>query len=156
MPPDVEWPSQYEPGRSPIYAKNEIDAAASCEAVWNLLVHPRRWPEFYPHASDIHIEGSLDALALGTRFTWRTAGVVLTSTVRDYVLDQRLAWDALYQGSTAYHAWILTPTASGCHILTEETQQGSFWMARAAEHPGGLKKFHQEWIEALASRAADR
>ena len=41
---------------------------------------------------------------------------------------RRLAWtttvDGDDTGSSAYHGWVITPTGDGCHVLTEETQQG--------------------------------
>jgi hypothetical protein len=46
--------------------------------------------------------------------------------------------------SSAYH---------GCHVLTEETQQGP-WFLEERKHPGALYRYHQEWVEGLA-RAAE-
>ncbi|MFZ0010037.1 MAG: hypothetical protein WAK94_17515 [Steroidobacteraceae bacterium] len=41
-------------------------------------------------------------------------------------------------GSSAYHGWVITPTDDGCHVLTEETQQGAFFLEELGrKHPGG-------------------
>jgi hypothetical protein len=58
-------------------------------------------------------------------------------------------------GSSAYHGWVITPTDNGCHVLTEETQQGPFFLQEIGrKHPGALYRYHQEWVESLA-RAAE-
>jgi hypothetical protein len=55
----------------------------------------------------------------------------------------------------AYHGWVITPTARGCHVLNEETQQGSFFLDMVGrKNPGLLHRYHQDWVETLA-RAAE-
>lgn len=40
-------------------------------------------------------------------------------------------------------------------MLTEETQQGPWFLdVLGHKHPGGLYRYHQDWVERLA-RAAD-
>ena len=43
--------------------------------------------------------------------------------VTECIVGQRLAWattvDGDETGFTAYHGWVITPTAQGCHLLTE-------------------------------------
>jgi hypothetical protein len=54
-----------------------------------------------------------------------------------------------------YHGWVITPTDRGCHLLSEETQQGPFFLEELGrKHPGALYRYHQEWVESLA-RAAE-
>jgi len=75
------------------------------------------------------------------------------------VPGRRLAWSTLVEGdetgSSAFHGWVITPTDNGCHVLSEETQQGSFFLEEIGrKHPGALYSYHQEWVESLA-RAAE-
>jgi hypothetical protein len=50
---------------------------------------------------------------------------------------------------------VITPTKEGCHLLTEETQQGQFFVELiGSRHPGALYRYHQDWVECLA-RAAE-
>jgi hypothetical protein len=53
----------------------------------------------------------------------------------------------------AYHAWEITRTAGGSHVLTEETQYG--WAARLSSlvFPNRMSTFHQVWLEQLAVKA---
>jgi len=79
--------------------------------------------------------------------------------VTEYEPFRRLAWattvDGDETGSSAYHGWVITPTDAGCHVLTEETQQGPWFLEELGrKHPGALYAYHQEWVESLA-RAAE-
>jgi hypothetical protein len=48
-----------------------------------------------------------------------------------------------------------TPADNGCHVLTEETQQGPWFLEELGrKRPGALYRYHQEWVERLA-RAAE-
>jgi uncharacterized protein YndB with AHSA1/START domain len=99
------------------------------------------------------IEGLGPELRKKTRFRWKTFGVTITSRVLEYVPNERIAWDAHAFGIDAYHAWVLQPSAKGCHVLTEETQHG--WLARLGKMlmPNRMSKFHQIWLEGLESKA---
>ena len=71
---------------------------------------------------------------------------------------RRLAWSTLVDGdetgSSAYHGWVITPTDTGCHLLSEETQQGPFFLEELGrKNPGALYRYHQEWVEDLARTA---
>jgi hypothetical protein len=99
------------------------------------------------------ISGIDQVLKKGSRFHWKTFGVSLGSTVLEYVPNERIAWDAHAFGVDAYHAWVLRPSAKGCHVLTEETQHG--WIARLGMlfMPNRMHQYHQLWLEALAGKA---
>jgi hypothetical protein len=78
--------------------------------------------------------------------------------VRECEPFRRLAWattvDGDETGSSAYHGWVITPTDYGCHVLTEETQQGTWFLEELGrKHPGALYRYHQEWVERLAREA---
>jgi hypothetical protein len=56
-------------------------------------------------------------------------------------------------GSTAYHGWVITPTDEGCHVLSEETQQGDFFLELIGrKYPGALYRYHQDWVEGASGR----
>jgi hypothetical protein len=78
--------------------------------------------------------------------------------VTEYVPRRRISWSTVVDGdgtgSSAFHGWVITPTDNGCHVLSEETQQGSFFLEEIGrKHPGALYSYHQEWIESLARGA---
>ena len=65
--------------------------------------------------------------------------------------NARIAWLATGVGVQAYHAWLITPTATGCTILTEETQHGLIARAGRLVFPNRMERWHQKWLEALAA-----
>jgi hypothetical protein len=88
-----------------------------------------------------------------------TVGFLMKLIVTESVPGRRISWSTVVDGdetgSSAYHGWVITPTEDGCHVLTEETQQGHFFLEEIGrKHPGALYRYHQEWAESLA-RAAE-
>ena len=150
----IRWPNRYDPSRTPVHVANEIDAPARPEAVWAWLVAAPLWPSWYPNASNVVLADGAADLALGVTFTWRTFGVAIRSTVVEFEPCERIAWNAVGLGVDAHHAWEITRTAGGSHVLTEETQYG--WAARlgSAVFPNRMSKFHQIWLERLNEKVA--
>lgn len=99
------------------------------------------------------VEGGAADLAPGASFTWRTFGLSLRSRVEEFAPPRCLAWSAEGSGVRAYHVWLIGEEPSGCHVLTEETQNG--WVARlgASLRPNNMKEKHQSWLEGLKARA---
>ena len=104
-------------------------------------------------ASEVDLGGAT-TLEQDLNFSWKTMGLRINCNVREFEPESRLAWDAKGVGTWAYHAWLITPTATGCHVLTEETQHG--WLCRLGQlmMPGSLHiKWHQVWLEKLELEA---
>ena len=155
----VTWPKQYDPKTSAIYALNDIDVNAPLEVVWKLLVDAENWSSYFPPEDQVKILSGEPELALGTKWTRVTVGIPTRLIVTEYEPITRLAWsttvDGDETGSSAYHGWVITPTDDGCHVLSEETQQGPFFLEEIGrKHPGAIYSYHQEWAESLA-RAAE-
>ena len=154
QPLEVQWPDHYEPQKCPVHVRNELEISAAQDHVWYWLVRATQWPAWYVNASNVQIlQGSEPELTKGTKFRWKTFGVTITSTVLEYVPNERIAWDAHGFGVDAYHAWVLRSTPKGCHVLTEETQHG--WLARLGNllMPNRMYRFHQLWLDGLESKA---
>ena len=155
----VIWPERYDPKISPIYALNDIDVKAPAEIVWKLLVEAENWSSYFPPENEVSLLGGEKALKLGMRYHRVTIGFPMDLVVEEFEPLRRLAWSTTVEGdetgSTAYHGWVITPTDDGCHVLSEETQQGPWFLQKLGhEHPGGLYAYHQDWVEGLA-RAAE-
>lgn len=155
----VKWPAEMTPSRSPIHFTNELEVAASPETIWSLLVDPRSWPSFYPGVQHVQLLDGYEALRLGTRFETNLAGQDVSASVQEFKPMTRIAWGGypkVAQASKAYHAWIITPTASGCHLWTEETMQGPFWIELAKEAPDRFWRTHETLLQDLAKVATER
>lgn len=151
---EIRWPDHYQPRNCPVHVRNELDMAAAPKRVWAWLIRATLWPTWYVNSANVKIfEGTGLDLQKGTRFRWKTFGVTITSTVLEYVPRERIAWGAHAFGIDAYHAWVLQPSARGCQVVTEETQRG--WLARLGKlfMPNRMYKFHQLWLEGLATKA---
>jgi uncharacterized protein YndB with AHSA1/START domain len=152
--PVVRWPSHYAPAAAPVHVRNTIEVAAPIEAVWAWLIRAQHWPDWYVNASRVvFLHGTPPDLSAGARFKWTTFGVRLESTVLEFLPPERIAWDAQGIGVDAYHAWVLSSTPVGTHVLTEETQHG--WLARLGHlvMPWRMHKYHQIWLEGLRVNA---
>lgn len=129
------------------------------ELVWKLLVDAEKWSNYFPPEDQVKILTGEPELALGTRYSRVTVGFLMNLIVTECVPGRRLSWatvvDGDETGSSAFHGWVITPTNDGCHVLTEETQQGTFFLEEIGrKRPGALYRYHQEWVERLA-RAAE-
>lgn len=150
----IDWPERYEPQNRPVHVRNELDMAAPPDRVWAWLVRAPLWHTWYCNSKNLKIiEGLGPDLEHGTRFRWKTFGLTLTSTVLEYVPHERIAWDAHALGVDAYHAWVLRPSAKGCHVLTEEKQLGLLARLHKACRPDRMSRYHQFWLEGLAGKA---
>ena len=120
----VNWPHQYDPRRSAIYALNDIDVSAPPEVVWKLLVDAENWSSYFPAENQVKIQTGEPELAHGTKYSRVTVGFPMSLVVTEYEPFRRLAWattvDGDETGSSAYHGWVITPTDDGCHVLCEE------------------------------------
>ena len=146
----IRWPADYAPAACPIHVVNRLETSTDPALIWSRLIAAPRWPEIYANASDVKIAGGAERLSADARFTWKTFGVALKSEVREFEPETRIAWLAIGLGVRAYHAWLITPTATGCVILTEETQHGFVARAGRVLFPGRMERWHQRWLEALA------
>lgn len=151
MAEGIHWPKGLAPADAPIHVVNRIETVTAPEIVWRRLIHAAGWPAIYANASDVAIEGGGADLFAGARFSWKTFGVALRSEVKEFEPETRIAWVAEGIGVTAYHAWLITPSGTGCSILTEETQYGLVSRVGRLLFPTRMERWHQRWLEALAS-----
>ena len=147
----IHWPDRY--ANAPVRVRNEIAIEAAPENVWPSLIGAADWPAWYPNSSDVRIEGGARDLSLGARFTWRTFGVRVRSTVREFESHQRIAWDGAGTLLDVYHAWLIEPRGSGCWVLTEENQNGLAARAQALVMPSRMYEGHAVWLAALKAKA---
>ena len=152
----IIWPEKFAPANSPVFVSNTIDIKASPEKVWCWLTHATTCHEWYFNASKMQIlHQQSNRLLADTVFGWRTFGFHLQSTVKEFVSYERLAWDAKGTGIFAYHAWLIIPTATGCTVITEETQHG--WLCRLGKlfMRNRMHKYHQLWLQGLKRKAEE-
>ncbi|MBX2895222.1 MAG: SRPBCC domain-containing protein [Cyclobacteriaceae bacterium] len=150
----VNWPSGYEPGKSKFFVHNEIEIAAAPEKVWAILVEAVAWPNWYEGAHDVVIsEGSSTALQQNSVFTWKTMGLHFTSTIKEFEPASRLSWESKKKSIQGYHAWVIIPTATGCRVITDESQNGWLTFFEKTFQGKKLKRLHDVWLTALKAKS---
>lgn len=149
----IRWPEKHDPKAASVHVRNELDMPVSPEAVWTWLVRAQLWPTWYPNSRDVVVEGGGPDLKAGSKFRWKTFGVTLDSVVEEFEPPERIAWSARAMGVDAYHAWLVERRPSGCHVLTEETQNGLLASISNAVRPNNMSKHHQVWLENLLAKA---
>lgn len=149
----IRWRDDMAPSRCPIHFTNEREVLASPESIWSLLIDPGAWPKFYPGVEHVELINGDNSLGPATPFETNLAGQDVLVTVEEFEPFRRIAW---YGGpkdseeSKAYHAWIITPTPTGCHLWTEETMRGPRWIELAKKAPDGFWLTHEKLLEKLA------
>ncbi len=149
----IIWPDRYAPDRTAVQVRNEIAIGAPPSVVWAWLIRAKLWPEWYPNSRDVEIDGGTPDLSLGASFRWRTFGVLVRSTVREFVPQARIAWDGAATLLDVYHAWLIEPRHDGCWVLTEENQNGLAARAQALFMPNRMRVGHDLWLARLKERA---
>lgn len=152
----INWPDRYAPENTAVEVGNEIAIGAPPRAVWDVLVRAVDWPRWYPNSRNVRIADGARDLSRGARFSWKTFGIGVTSTVREFVAPERIAWDGSGLLMDVYHAWLIEPRPSGCWVLTRETQNGFVPRAQALLAPNRMYKGHQLWLERLKAEAEKR
>ena len=149
----IKWPARYAPERVAVRVSNEILIAAEPATVWAWLVRASLWPTWYPNSRRVKIAGGAADLSPGTTFTWRTFGAGVRSTVLEFEPPFRIAWDGAVLMGDVYHAWLITPRERGCHVLTEEHQNGLGPRLQALLMPQRMFNGHKLWLERLRAMA---
>lgn len=116
------------------------------------LVEASAWPAWYSNAHDVTLASAQSELTAGSNFTWTTFGIVVHSEVREFVPGRRLAWFGRAPGIAAYHTWVLSPLATGCHVVTDETNNGPQAVALRRDQPDAIHDGHAQWLAQLKSR----
>jgi uncharacterized protein YndB with AHSA1/START domain len=155
----IRWPEDMKPSRCAIHFTNELEVAASPEAVWSVLTDTTTWSSYYPGVQHVELLAGGTTLQSGTRFETNLAGQDVAASVVEFEPATRIAWfggPKAALDSVAYHAWILTPTPKGCLIWTEETMRGPLWIELAKQAPDGYWLAHEKLLRDLAKVVVER
>lgn len=146
----IRWPDDLRPAAAAVYSRNELATDLPPDRIWPWLVRAERWHEHYSNCRRLRLldEAGPD-LQLGTRFSWWTFGVPVTTVIEELVPGERLAWRGVGAGACGYHAWLLERHAGRTRFVTEEVQRRvAPWLLRFALRPA-IHHFHQRWLEGL-------
>jgi uncharacterized protein YndB with AHSA1/START domain len=150
----VNWPAEYEPSKSKFFVHNEIEIAASPKKVWSILIDAEQWPGWYVGAEGVSITNSDSSLLQpNSVFIWKTMGLDFESTIKEFEPTSRLSWESKKKSIQGYHAWVILPTASGCRVITDESQNGWLTFFEKTFQGKKLKRLHELWLSELKKKA---
>lgn len=150
----INWPPEYEPSKSKFFVHNEIEVTAAPEKVWALLVDAEAWPEWYEGASNVVITSSeTTVLEKESIFQWNTMGLAFESTVKEFEVPFRLSWESKKKSIQGYHAWLIIPTATGCRVITDESQNGWLTFFEKTFQRKKLRRLHDVWLRELKKKS---
>jgi len=154
----VVWPQEFNPEKAKWYVYNEIEINAKPEVVWNILIDAKKWHTFYKGVeSPVEFINDTNATTLkdGLTFRMHTMGLHLTPVMKEFVPNERMAWEVRRNNLTAYHAWVIVPTAKGCRLITPEAQNGFLTFLQKVFQPNKLLNLHEHWLDVIKARAEE-
>ena len=84
------------------------------------------------------------------KFRFKTIGNYFEPDIDIFEPYQMLVWSAKGPLETnGAHAWYIESTPSGCHVVTEEVQNGLLLLLVGNRIRDTLLDAHQEWLDAL-------
>lgn len=150
----IAWPAKYHPSQSRFYVHNAIEINATPETVWNILIDALQWESWYKGAKNIRFaDTSQRLLQSNTVMHWQTMGLSFRSGIKEFEPYRLLAWESVKKSIQGYHVWLIIPTAGGCRVITDESQNGWLTFLEKTFQRNKLKKLHDVWLTALKRKA---
>ena len=154
----VVWPEAFKPEKAKWYVHNEIDINASPEVVWKLLIDAKNWHTYYQGVeSEVeYLDPDATTLRDGLAFKMHTMGLHLEPVIKEFVPNERMAWEVNRRNLKAYHAWVIVPTSDGCRLITPEAQNGFLAVMQTLFLPNKLLNLHEDWLELIKQKAENK
>lgn len=151
----VVWPDEFNPSKAKWYVYNEIEINAKPEVVWDILIDAKKWHTFYNGAQSPveFMDATASTLKNGLQFKFHTMGLKLKPVMKEFVPNERMAWEVRRHNLTGYHAWVIVPSDNGCRLITAEGQNGFLTTMQKWFQPNKLLKLHDKWIRLIKERA---
>jgi hypothetical protein len=168
--PEVRWPTPMFNGAAEIFAHNQIVINASCDTVWDHLIHAELWPHWCPYSGKVTIWGRSQVLQKNSKFTWVSSDLPqqipilgnypadrVDGLVVEFVPPNRLGWRSFGRQETihgplvdSYHNWFIKPIGPRkCLVTFEEVATGLAARWARCAYPELVHLTHEHWLEAL-------
>jgi hypothetical protein len=100
-----------------------------------------------------YLDSAATTLRNGLAFKMHTMGLHLKPVMKEFVPNERMAWEVRRGNLTAYHAWVIVPTSNGCSLITPEAQNGFLTFLQKVFQPNKLLKLHDKWLRLIKEQA---
>jgi uncharacterized protein YndB with AHSA1/START domain len=138
---------------APVITRDEIVVRAPIETIWEIQTNVDDWPSWQPDVDGAESDGPLE---VGSVFRWQTAGLDITSTVKEVDAPRRIVWGGPAQGIVAVHVWTLESQADRVLVRTAESWEGAPVEAQVETLQGALDGSLRAWLENLKRTAEQR
>ncbi len=150
----INWPAAYEPSKSRFYVHNEIEINAPAEKVWGFIIDALKWEIWYKGAKNVSFINKQDSMLHSNAvFKWQTMGLRLQSAIKEFIPGKFLAWESKKKSIQGYHVWLIVPTAGGCKVITDESQNGWLTFFEKLFQKNKLSRLHAVWLSELKKMA---
>jgi hypothetical protein len=151
----INWSAFLNPKEANFYVYNETEIKVPAETVWNILIDAKKWHTFYKGVEKpVQIMDSThQTLAQNVSFSLNTMGISLVPVIKEFIPNERMAWEVNTPKLKAYHAWLIIPTQAGCRLITPEAQNGFLTFLQKIFQPNKLLNLHEHWLEVIKARA---
>ncbi len=148
---EIHWPAGFSPDDSDLFAHNEIFIKAPSPTVWQHIVEAQKWPGWYPNSHDVQVENDQGGvLKADSKFEWSTFGLHITSTIHEFVPNNRLGWFGKRCRRRCHLLpYLASSTSDGCQVVTEEVAKGPGAIAFRKSDPNALHRGHELWLSSL-------
>ena len=157
-------------GAAEIFAHNQIVINASCDTVWDHLIHAELWPHWCSYCGRFTTSGGSEVLQKATKFVWVSADIPQKLPIGDQKAPDRVdalvvEYDPPYRLGfrsfgrqtdggqelvASYHNWFIKPIGPRkCVVTFEEVATGKAARFERASYPEFTHLSHDHWLEAL-------
>jgi len=165
----MNWPTPMFNGAAEIFTHNQIVINASCQTVWDHLVHSELWPHWCPYSGKVTIWGGSQLLQKNSKFTWVSSDLPqdipifqipadrVDAQIIEFVPPSRLGWRSYGRQQTihgplvsSYHNWFIKPIGPRkCVVTFEEVATGVAARYARGAYPELVHVSHEHWLEGL-------
>ncbi|MFI1650371.1 SRPBCC family protein [Streptomyces avidinii] len=139
---------------APVVVRLSTAIDAPPATVWDLHTDIDNWAAWNGGVDQARLDGPLE---VGSRFTWLTHGLRITSTLLELVPGHRIVWGGTVDGIVGIHVWTFEAsgagTGAGVTVHTEESWSGDPVDAAVDELTTALRTSLQSWLDSLKARA---
>lgn len=135
---------------APVISRQEIVIKAPLESVWKIHTDISNWTKWNPDITSSELAGPI---AAGTTFHWETAGMKISSTIREAVPFSKIGWSGEAGGILAIHIWTFSKNSEGTLVHTEESWEGSALPLEVGDMKKALDASLISWLSYLKRRA---
>ena len=146
----VGWPKSLDPEKAQSFSHNSSRIAASCQTVFGSLARPAVWPDWLVFVKNVRLV-STPATRVGARFRWTIFGLGIESRVAILEQNRRMGWFSYAPGTVPHHfqSWSLTPSGTGCDVVTEEAGLGPDALRARQVGDTRTHRAHELWLASL-------